>query len=284
MVIQTMEKEYTVINYVYADDDMERYICREEAGSKRYAVTCIKNRMWIRKTTKFLMQQMENRYFTDYVSCFFSKECLYVVMEHGEGISLKEKLGKGDCSLRERMEIGKKLLEKIMILNMPEYFLQDCIRAETVMLSSALEVNFQYGLSQISDYDRFHFLAVQNRLGSLFEILFSGGRKKDILPPASGFCNSLREGRYQDILEIYAAYGSMCRALQELPPEEIILTKTWSFRIWDGIKKYFAPLRKLCAIAVMLLAIIFLIYSVRESMQEDGETKLFQAIGTLEIK
>lgn len=284
MVIQSMEKEYTVINYVYADDDMERYICREEAGSKSCAVTCIKNRLWIKKTAKFLMQQMENRYFTDYLSCFFSRECLYVVMEHGEGISLKEKLGKEDCSLRERMEIGKKLLEKSMILNMPEYFLQDCIRPETVMLSSALEVSFQYGLSQISDYGSFHFWQVQNRLGSLFEILFSDGRRKDLLPPVSGFCNSLREGGYQNLLEIYAAYGSMCKALQELPPEESILAKAWSFRIWEGIKKCFAPLRRLCAIAIMLLAVIFLIYSVRESMQEDGETKMFQAIGTLEIK
>lgn len=244
MIIQTLEKQYTVINHVFSDDNVERYICKEETGSQRYAVTCIKNRRWIRKTTGFLMQQMQNRYFTDYVSCFFSEECLYVVMNHVEGISLKKKLEDENCYLRERMLIGKNILEKIMILSMPDYFLQDCMKPETVMLSPALEVNFRYELSQISDYDKFHFLQVQNRLGNLFETLFFRELKKGMLPPGKSFCNSLREGKYQDIPEMYAAYDSMCKAAKELSPEEDVLPKTWSFRLWDRIKKCFVPLRK----------------------------------------
>lgn len=284
MIIQSLEKEYTVINYVFSDDNVERYICKEDTGSRKYIVLRIKNRMWIRKTTKFLMQQMENQYFTDFVSCFFSEESLYVVMNDAQGISLEKKLEDEKCCLQERIQIGRNILERIMILSMPEYFLQDCLKPEAIILSPALEVNFRYELSEISEYDNFHFLLVQNKLGDLFEILFSEELKKGVLPPGKRFCNSLKKGKYQNIIEIYAAYESMTKAVQDLPPETLILPKTWSFRIWDRVRKYFRPLRKIGALLLMLLAIVFLLYSIQKSMQEEGEVQVFQSIGTLEIK
>ena len=284
MIIQTLEKKYTVIKYIFSDRDAERYICKEESGKEKYTVVCVKNRMWIRKAMKFLVQQMESRYFTDFVSCFFSEECLYVVMKYAEGISLKAKLERESCSLRERMAVGKNILERLMILNMPDYFLQDCLKPETVILSSALEVNFQYELSKIGDYDKAGFSQVQNCLGKLFAGIFVGELGKNMLPPIRGFCDLLGEGKYQDILEVYTEYGKVCKAVNELPPQELTLPKTWGFRVWERIRRCFVPLKKICAVILMLLAVAFLIYSVHTSMEEGSEKKVFDLIGTLEIK
>lgn len=284
MMIQSPEKKYIVIKYSFSDSNMERYVCQEETGGERYTIVRIKNRQWITGAVEFLMRQKENSHFTDFTSCFFSEECLYVVMRYAEGISLEEKLQNEESSLEERLAVGKGILERILILNMPDYFLKDCLKAESIILSASLEVRFQYELLNISDYERVLFWQVQNCLLKLFQMLFAKELKKKMLPPAIPFCDSLKKGGYQDILEIYTAYDKMCKEIQKLSADKEILPQTWSFRLWERAKKYIPALKRVCAVVLMVLAVIFLIYTVRESMQEGGEKKSFEYIGTLEIQ
>lgn len=284
MMIQSLEKQYIVIKYCFSDSNMERYICQEETGSARYTIVRIKNKLWITEAVEFLMHQKENSHFTDFVSCFFSEECLFVVMKHGEGISLEEKLQNENCLLEERLAMGKGILERILILNMPDYFLKDCLKPGNVILSTTLEVSFQYELLDIDDYERVRFWQVQNCLWKLFETLFWQELKKKMLPPVTRFCDLLKKGGYQDILEIYTAYDKMCKEVQELSYDEVLLPQTWSFRLWDRMKKHIPVFKRICALVLILLAVVFLIYTVRESMQEGGEKKSFEYIGTLEIR
>lgn len=284
MMIQSLEKNYIVIKYSFSDSNVERYICQEETGGERFTIVRIKNRHWITRVVEFLMRQKENSHFTDFVSCFFSEECLHVVMKYAEGISLEEKLQNENSSLEERLAIGKEILEKILILNMPDYFLKDCLKAENIILSTSLEVSFQYELRNISDYERVPFWQVQICLQKIFRMLLGQELKKNMLPPAAYFCDLLKKGGYQDILEIYTAYDSMYKEVQVLSDGKEILPQTWTFRLWDKVKQYIPVLKKVCAAVLMLLAVAFLIYTVRESMQEGGEKKSFEYIGTLEIR
>ena len=164
MMIQSLEKKYIVIKYSFSDSNVERYICQEETGGEKYTIVRVKNRQWIAKAVEFLMHQRENSHFTDFTSCFFSDECLYVVMRYAEGISLEEKLQNEVSSLEERLAVGKGILERILILNMPDYFLKDCLKAESIILSASLEVSFQYELLNIADYERVQFWQVQSCL------------------------------------------------------------------------------------------------------------------------
>lgn len=284
MLIQSLEKNYVVIKYSFSDSNVERYICQEETGSKRYTVVRIKNRLWIAGVVEFLMHQKENAHFTDFVSCFFSEECLHVVMRYAEGISLEEKLKNESSPLEERLAIGKGILKEILILDMPDYFLKDCLKAEHIILSAGLDAGFRYELRNIGDYSRVQFWQVQNSLLKIFQLLFGQEMKKKMLPPSIRFCDLLRKGGYRDVLEIYTAYDGMCREIQELSASVEILPRTWGFRLWDRIKRRIPVFKRICAIVLMLLAAAFLIYTVHESMQEGGEKKSFKYIGTLEIR
>lgn len=273
-----------VIEYSFSDGNVERYLCQEETGGEKYTIVRIKNRLWITKVVEFLMHQKQNHHFTDFVSCFFDGECFHVVMRYAEGISLDEKLQNENLSLEERFSIGKGILEKILMLNMPDYFLKDCLKAEQIILSAGLEVGFQYELLNIGDYGRVQFWQVQNSLLRLFRLLLGQEMKKKMLPPVNCFCDFLRKGGYQDILEIYTAYDKVYKEVQELSDVREILPRTWSFRLWDRVKKGIPVIKRVCAVGLLLLAVIFLIYTVRESMQEGGEKKSFSYIGTLEIR
>lgn len=284
MMIQTLDKNYEVLQYEYSDSNMERYICQEEKSGIRCTIIRLKNKLWIVKVMEFLMLQLENHHFTDFISCFAGEEYLHIAMAYAEGISLMDKLQNEECPLEERLITGKNILQKIMLQDMPDYFLKECLAEENVILTPDLEVGFRYSLSGITGYDKVQYVHVLKKLRRLFEILFSRELKQKMIPPLNQFYHSLGAGKYKDILEIYKAYIDMQKAVQGMPAEDIVMPKTWGFSLWDKIKKVFAPLKKILAVLLMLCAILFLINTVRRQMQEDGEKRIFEYIGTLEIQ
>ncbi len=284
MIIQTLEKKYIVVEVLFSDRHVERYICQEEDGKEKYNVVCVKDKVWIRTAMQFLMEQMENTHFTDFVSCFFSEACLYVVLKYGEGISLEEKLGDGNSPLQERIAIGKNILEKVVLMDMPDYFICDCMKPGNVMVTPDLAVSFRYPLLKLCSYHQVSFARVQARMGALFEMIFFQEWKQEMLPPVSSFCHALHEGEYQDIQEIYTAYDGMCRGVEKLASQGTVRPHTWCFRLWDRIKGSLVWCRRIVAVLLMMAAILFLIDTVHKSLEEGREKILFESIGTLQIR
>lgn len=276
MVIQTLEERYHIIKYSFSGSDEERFI--GESGNKKYMIARVKNKAWIVKSVEFLMGQKKNRHFTDFISCFMSGDSLHVVMKYAEGISLKEKLENEECPLRERMEIGRNILDRIMILNMPDYFLQDCLKEEGIILGRGLCVNFRYGLWGLDDYQKADFGKVQMSLYHIFHSLFSEEIRDRVLPELEQFCNTLQEKSYQEMMGVYTVYDRLCKTVDSMEPG------TRGSRAWEKMNRFLPAVKKFFAAALMALAIGFLVYEVRESMQEGQETRIFESIGTLNLE
>lgn len=284
MNIQTLAKTYIVTEYCYADTHLVRYLCREKGKKQIYSMVCIKDKSWIQGVTKFLMEQMENPYFTDYISCFFSQECLYVLMKYQRGLSMRQAFENVRFDLEERMAIGTHLLEKILLLNMPDYFLQDCLHIDRVMVSPALEVGFRYEMSDIHQYKSYGFQDVQKGLERIFRALYEQEIKKDMLPAVREFCDGLCRGGYADILEIYEAYQKLCESIERMTPEKRTQPGTRGFRIWEKIRRQIAPLKKICGAVLFLMALVFLVYTLCQAAAPGGEKQIFTSIGTLKIR
>lgn len=284
MIIQTLLEKYHIIKYSFSDSNEERFIGESESSNEKYTIVRVKNKAWIVKSVQFLMGQRKNSHFTDFISCFMSEDSLHVVMKYAEGISLKEKLENEVCPLQERMAIGKNILDRIMILNMPDYFLQDCLKEESIILGHGLCVNFQYGLWDLADYQKANFDKVQIRLYRVFLSLFSEEITGRILPGLEQFCNTLQTKSYQEIMEIYTAYDELCKTVQSMEPEERTAPMTWGFRAWEKMKRFLPAVKKFFAALLMVLAIGFLILEIRESMEAGQEKKIFESVGTLNLE
>lgn len=284
MVIQTLGKKYVVIKYCSSNSRMERFLCKEESDGKCYTVIRIKDRDWITKTMEFLIREMENKSFTDLSSCFTEEEYFHVVLSYTEGISLQEKLGNEICSLEERLEIGRHLLERIMLLDMSDYFLQECLNLEHIVVLPDLDIAFTYELNTVFQYDKYDFTQVRHGLLQVMGILFEDELKKKILPPLNHFQDMLRKAEWKDTLEIFRQYRKMCQEVFSMAPEEMELPKTWVFRVWERLRRFIAPLKKILALLLFLLAVLYLIHTVQKSVETSAEKKVFDSIGTLEIR
>lgn len=283
MIIQTIGERYYIIKYCCSDCNEERFIGQRENGNEQYFIVRIRNKAWIAHCVKFLTDQTKNRYFTDFVSCFMSEDCLHVVMKDAQGILLNEKLEQEVCSLEERMTIGRKILDKIMLSDMPDYFLRDCLSEKTVLLRHGLEIGFRYALNGLNTFETVQFGDVQMRLYLLFGFLFSN----EIQGGASvfvQFCNSLSEKRYQEMIEIYTAYNKLCKIVQSAQQTQWAEPQMWGMRMWRKVKRHIPTVKKGIAVGLMILALLFLLYEIRQSLWEGQEKKIFEVIGTLHIE
>lgn len=284
MIIQTLGKNYTVIKYCYSDNEIERYICIDEKDRQKYTIVRVKSRDLISQTMMFLMGELENTDFTDFVDCFVSEEFLHVVLRYVEGINLREKISNEICTLEERIIIGKKMLERMMLLNMSNYFQQDCLRLENIIVQNSVDIAFQYEMRKIEGYKTFTFDDVCLQLFQVIEFLFSYEIKKKMIIPLNEFCNKLKKKEFDTLLEIYTEYGAMCEVVLAMKPEDMVMPKTGFFLCWEKIKKYIKPFKKIIAVVLLLAAIFFLIYTLQQFTKNPAEKKVFEYIGTLEIR
>lgn len=284
MLIQTLGKEYTIIKYIYSDDRMERYLCREEGTGEKSTVVRIKDREWITENMEFFMQQMDNTHFTDFEACFVSEGCLHIIMRHTDGVTLREKLDNEQCTVDERLAVGRALLDKIMVQSMPGYFLLDCLKVTNIIVMAGLDVGFEYEMSGGIRKGEVPFSKVQNKLSKIFEQLFAHELRYKTAAPLCRFYQKLRHEKYEELLDIYTAYDNMCKEMRKTPPENLVIPQTLPFRVWGRMSKGIVYVKRMLAILLFIAALCFLAYAVRKSGEDGSAKRIFEQIGTLQIK
>lgn len=284
MLIESLDKSYTVIRYCHSGENWERYICRDNETHRNYTVVRIKNRDWISHVMEFSLGEMENKKFSDFESCFVTSDGLHLVLAFTDGLTLEEKLGNEACSLTERLEIFQHILEKMLLLEMSDYIQQDCLVPAQIIVDSALEVSFQYELNDIIHYEEYHFDSVCDRLYRLYYIIFERELKRRYVLPLNRFGQTLRDRECSSRLNCYEMYMEIREEIAALSPEEMDTPKTWPFRLWDRMKRLFKPLKRIAVIVLFVVALLYLVFTIRKHNAPDNTQPVFQYIGTLEVK
>ena len=284
MIIETLETKYEVIRYLYSDRHMDRYVCRDVAGDETYTCIRIKEKKWIASVMEFLMGQLDNEDFSDLAACFFSEEHLYIMMRYAEGVPLEDKLAYEENSIEERLEIGRSLLDRLILQNMPDYFMCDCLDISQILVSPGMSIGFLYELKDLVEYAKADFSDVQSRLSRIMEKLFSEELGKKTLPVMEQFIKTLKKAGYGDLISLYTEYDEILKMILEMDPNELLIPKTKAFRVWERIKKIFRPFKTVIAVLLILASVGFLIWSAYESSRTGDQAKVFEYIGSVTIK
>lgn len=284
MLIQTPGKEYTIIQYIYSDDRMERYLCREDGTEEKKTVVRIKDREWIRENMEFFMQQMDNTHFTDFESCFAGDGDLHIIMHHTDGVTLQEKLDREECTLDERLAVGRAVLDRMMMQNMPGYFLLDCLNVANIIVTAGTDVGFEYEFSGGIRRGEVSFSKIQISLSGIFERMFAHELRCRTVPPLCRFYEDLRQEEYEEIMDIYTAYDNMSKEVQEISPEDTLVPQTLPFRVWGRMSRGIVYVKRMLAVLLLLAAVCFLAYAVRKSGEDGSAKRVFDQIGTLKIR
>ena len=285
MVIQTLEKSYVVVKRCGAEDGGERFICRDGETGGLVTLLRLKDRQVIAGVMEYVSAEVPDRIFTDFKGCFVNGAYFCVTMEYHEGMTLGQRLERENSTLGERLEVLLKLLEKAVLLKLPWYFFCDALDLEQVVVSSSLEVEFNYRLRDLSRCGACGRDQAYGRLAGVMKLLFKREFSRQVVPELEEFCRELENDpdRYESCLELYRRYREISEGIAALPPDELKRPRTWPFRLWERVKRGARSAKKLAALLLLTAAVVYLIFTVKQAGLPGESRKVFRYIGTLEI-
>lgn len=282
MVIHNFSKQYRVIREWEGEGAILQYVCREETEQKDYRIARQELKRVSGNEIRFFMEQLHNESFKDFIDYFTDAQSLYLVMAHPAGESLTEKMQES-CSLKERMEIGKNLLEHIVLFNLPAFFFKAAMNPELIMVSRALEISLGYDLSYLGEFEENTFSEACILLGQIFGELYKAEISIRAFSPMEVFIQDLKDKKFATVLEIYKRFQGIYEEWADKKVEEL-KPDSFAFRFWGWVKKLGRFLKKLVAVAILLIAVVYLAFSIREAMRMPDQYNNYSMIGTLKIQ
>lgn len=285
MIIKAYNKEYDIVQRLSETETQEVFICEKHpnADNKQYLVIHMKNQQLAHHVIPLFIELMEKKSFSDYDGCFSSKGDFYLAFLYEPAPLLADKLLTERCSLRERLEIAKRLLEKIVLLEPPPWLLGDLLSHFYIMVSQSDSISFFYVLKNYEQYESFAMEKIPGLLIPIFLKLFPEELKLASCPALTEFYQSLSEtGIYNNYFSIFRAYKEIYDELISQQKMENIKPNHWSFHWWDKIKQLKRLVKPVAACLVLAAIIFFMVWMVLNRKKPEGPE--FSYIGTVEIQ
>lgn len=285
MMIRNLSKKYLVIQELECTQTVSQYLCRmmDQEDSRMYRAARQEILRVGADEIRFLMEQVKNENFTDFVDFFTDGDSLYVLMQYGAGISLREKLITEECSLGERLEIGKNLLERLLLLDLPPFFLNAAMTEDQVRVEKNGDVGLDYNLVEIDRFSTYGFSQGAEGIGRVFMTLYGEELRLKAIPELETMVYGLLHGEKDSLMDIYQGFLPIYRTWKRRRDGELE-PKNFLFRLWDMVKAAGRLLKKLVMPAICLLAVAYLVLSVRNFFAPPGVKAQFTSIGTVQIE
>ncbi len=282
MLIETYDEVYAVMQHFYEGLHMDSYVCKRKSDQQLYLIVRVRNKKITAKIIEFISVQKSSQQFADLVDQFVFQGDLHVVFRYVPGMPLQKKLEQL-CTLEERMAIGRKLLEQMILLKQPPYFQCQCLSPENVMVTDSLDISFRYNLQDAEKYDAYTPAQALAYLYRILKILFQPELQRNVIDPMAGFLSQLQRQEYPDYLEQYRLYCDACEEVREIPENELGVSKNLFYRIWNFVRSIRGLIRRAMLTLIFMGVFIYMVYSVYMSFQIKGYVRHFESIGTMQI-
>lgn len=282
MLIENYDNVYSVIQHYYTSVHLDRYVCRSKKDQQLYDIIRIRDKKITEKILSFICEQKSNKKFSDLIDQFVFEGDLHVVFVHAEGLPLKRKLEQS-CPLEERMEIGKKLIEQMILLEQPEYFQCMCLEPDNIIVTDAGDVRFRYSLEWVERYSTYTSKQAVAYLFRIFEMLFEEELSKKIIPPMEDYLWQLKNEEEMDDMKQFKLFSRTCEEILAIPKEEFEMPRTFLYHLWMTLRGFRTQFKKILLSLIFAGVFFYMVYNIYLSFQTKGYVTHFQSIGTMQI-
>lgn len=284
MILRNLTKRYVIIQEYLAGNDVSQYICYEMGAPQNvlYSAVCQKLSSLRNEEIGFLTDQLNHENFSDLVDFFIHDDRLVVLFKYEDGNTLKQKIASEECSMRERLELIKSLLEQILFLNLSDYFFDAAMDIDLIHVATTGEISFIYDCRNLAAFDTVDFQSGVKSLAKVVEYVFPDELKQRSMPELFTFVYDLKHAGIDSCLDIYERFWEIYQLYFEKKQEDLE-PYSLSFRIWDRIKGIGRFLKKLIWPALIFLALAYLVVSIAGLFAEPGVNENFTTIGTVMV-
>jgi len=283
--IYALNEYFEVIHVKQVEQDYEILQCLAENGGERYTMLHFMDEQYVRKLLSPFFALMDNHMFEDYKGCFTNGNDLYLVFYKRKGIPLAELLQENTLSAEQRLQIGKHILEKILLWNLPEFMICQLLCDMGQILVTGKEAVFDYEWRQQIRLEADMGL-VNESMAAFIKQLFHREIEYGIGYGLTELTTFLEEGKTEDVFAVYEAY---CRLLDGFKVGEdayVSRKKKLQQRVSGVVKKGLKIGEMLLLLAVYLATAGLLVQEIQEEKKEkqDAQGVVFEKIGTLTIR
>lgn len=276
--MRVRDREYLIVREVEQSAQGTQYILKDATQNCFYKVLVQQKDSISGSIITFLSDQIKNKPFTDFVDYMNDFDHLYVFMRYQSHQTLAQKIELEVCPLAERVEIAKKLLEKIIVLNIPPYFSYGALDAQHVQVSRTGEILFDYNLQNLHNAFRVKEGQSIRRLAELFRWMFAKELDREIMPELETLLYEMEYGQITHITDIFARFYPIYR--KENPASESHGLREKILAKFQKFLKYTVVLTKILVVA---LAIYYLYASIEAYVTYDYYTN-FSQIGVFQVE
>jgi len=282
MIIETREKEYYVISVL--ERTPEIFECREKDSTSSMKYTVL--RLPIEKITaemiSFLMAQVNNESFVEFVDYTTDDAYLYLVMSRPEGNSFLEKVKNGELSFSERLLLGKKCLEHFFLSDFSDYFMHSAIRGGVFNINDALDVNFEFDLSDFTEFTDIDISNVASDIALTLGNLFRDELDRVAFAPMKELIDRLNSGSYSALMDIYEEYDAIFKEWNGKESYELKSHTKWDeFKEW--LKKATEFLKSAVIYLILIAAFLYLVQSIYQLTRPYEQKTIFDKVGDVFI-
>lgn len=285
MLIKFLDKRYEVIQNIRRDGAVKVYAAKDlnAPGGDICTVACVSDSELIKKLIPVTTRKRTSLAFKDLRCCFNADGKYWIVFDHAKGTTLGMALQENDYTLKERLALMKNIFAQMFLLDMPDCFIYEVLKKDSIVVNGALEVRFNYFFTELDYYWQVEEKHCLRRIGELVQELF----RKELTDKSSAklfdFARKLKQEEYLYIWDCYEAFDELYGGLYEQSENhEIRPGRVW-WRAWEGLKKKLPVIRSALAAALIVASGLYLLLHLPNPvLSEDGIS--FQQIGTLEIQ
>ena len=283
MVIETYDKKYTVVQHISAGPKKEIYSCRCSGEDDLFTVICFKDKDLTNSIIEYICEQKKNTSFTDLVEHFVAGEYFHVVFKEPKGVELERKL-RQHPTLVERLVIGKKIMEKLILQKPDSYFLCQCMTPMNIYVTDSGDISFYYSLFEVDRHADYTGQKAVAYLYRVLSMLFADELKKNVVEPMDEFLKTLKEMEDVDYMELYKGYSDTMVAVLGIPEEELETPKNFLFRLWSKTKGVSTRLKKVLLFVIFVGVFIYMIYTIHNAGRVKNFADHFKSIGSVTIQ
>lgn len=282
MIIQALNEEFEIVHIEQTREEYRVLYCRTPK-QEEYSILHFMQPQRVKKLLPLFYSLRKNAVYEDYKGCFSRQEELYAVFYKRKGASLRGLLSTQDMSLQQRILIGKKVLEKLLLWKLPDFLIVQLLDAERILVWKD-EVQFAYDWD-ISLEDCFDMTAVNRRMGQLLHVLFQNEIENSMSIELIRLLDYLEKDMPEDFFAIYEAYSK----LYDTMPQETEKYVSGISKIKKKIQKFFSKSVEFGKIALFVAAYIAAIWllldgiEAKKAKEQEKEGIIYETIGTLKI-
>lgn len=211
-----------------------------------------------------VLELVENPAFTELKEYFLERETLSFVFPYPQGNNLEVCLEeRPDWSAMERFAVGQAVMERIILLQVPEWMLGGVLDPAAIYPEQD-PLGFYYFYSRS---EQLGWEGIQSGLSALVTKLFGKELAGGQYPEIEGYQNKLKTGELTGMMEVYQSYLELMPAFAEdrsLPVREKIPLKA---RLEKWKKRILTAFKLMMGAAVLLTAVTMIPKLWKEEIQ-----------------